>query len=113
MACQRDRLGRIGRRVIPRLLGQDDPAASYGVCTLCTSVCIGGSGMGRANVYLPDDLERRVKAARIPVSEVCQEALLKAVEAAESATPSLDEAITGAYQEGARAGEQWARTASP
>ncbi len=28
--------------------------------------------MGRANVYLPDDLERRVKAARIPISEVCQ-----------------------------------------
>ncbi|MDQ1734055.1 MAG: hypothetical protein QOH56_306, partial [Pseudonocardiales bacterium] len=25
--------------------------------------------MGRANVYLPDDLERRVKAARIPISE--------------------------------------------
>jgi hypothetical protein len=50
--------------------------------------------MGRANVYLPDDLERRVKAARIPVSEVCQQALLAAVEAAES-------------------GEQWARAASP
>ena len=69
--------------------------------------------MGRANVYLPDDLERRVKAARIPVSEVCQQALLKAVEAAESATPSLDDTITGAYHEGARAGEQWARAASP
>src|SRR3954470_16202695 len=116
MACQRDRLGRIGRRVIPRLLGQDDPAASYGGCTLCTSVCIGGSDMGRANVYLPDDLERRVKAARIPVSEVCQQALLAAVEAVEAAesrqTPFAD-AVTGAYRQGAQAGEQWARTASP
>ena len=32
--------------------------------------------MGRANVYLPDELERRVKAAQIPVSEVCQRALV-------------------------------------
>ena len=69
--------------------------------------------MGRANVYLPDDLERRVKAARIPVSEVCQQALLKAVEAAESARPSLGDAVAGAYRQGAQAGEQWARAASP
>ena len=40
--------------------------------------------MGRANVYLPDELERRVKAAQIPISEVCQRALLAAVEAAEN-----------------------------
>src|SRR3954449_2030192 len=75
-----------------------------------------GSPMGRANLYLPDDLERRVKAARIPVSEVCQQALLAAVEAVEAAesrqTPFAD-AVTGAYRQGAQAGEQWARTASP
>ena len=69
--------------------------------------------MGRANVYLPDDLERRVKAARIPVSEVCQQALLRAVEAAESRRPPLGDAVAGAYHEGAQAGEQWARAASP
>ncbi len=68
--------------------------------------------MGRANVYLPDDLERRVKAARIPVSEVCQRALLEAVEAAESARPSLGDAVSGAYREGVQAGERWARAAS-
>ena len=62
--------------------------------------------MGRANVYLPDDLERRVKAARIPVSEVCQQALLKAVEAAESAkAPLLGAEVAGAYRQGALAGE--------
>jgi post-segregation antitoxin (ccd killing protein) len=69
--------------------------------------------MGRANVYLPDDLERRVKAARIPVSEVCQQALLRAVEAAECGRPRLGEAVAGAYRQGAQAGERWARAASP
>ena len=65
-------------------------------------------------IRLPDDLERRVKAARIPVSEVCQQALLKAVEAAESAqAPLLADGVTGAYRQGAQAGEQWARGASP
>src|SRR3954447_15895587 len=70
--------------------------------------------MGRANVYLPDDLERRVKAARIPVSEVCQQALLAAVEAAESGQrPLLGDAVAGAYRQGGQAGERWARAASP
>ena len=69
--------------------------------------------MGRANVYLPDDLERRVKAARIPVSEVCQQALLAAVEAAESGRPTLGDAVAGSYGQGAEAGERWARAASP
>ena len=69
--------------------------------------------MGRANVYLPDDLERRVKAARIPVSEVCQQALLAAVEAAESGRPSLGDAVARAYRPGAQAGERWAHAASP
>src|SRR3954470_18280669 len=69
--------------------------------------------MGRANVYLSDDLERRVKAARIAVSEVCQQALLAAVEAAESGRPPLGDAVAGAYGQGAQAGERWARAASP
>jgi post-segregation antitoxin (ccd killing protein) len=68
--------------------------------------------MGRANVYLPDDLERRVKAARIPVSEVCQQALLAAVEAAEAERPRLDEAVSELYARGAEAGERWAHAAS-
>jgi len=69
--------------------------------------------MGRANVYLPDDLERRVKAARIPVSEVCQQALLAAVEAAEGERPLLGGAIGELYRRGGEAGERWARAASP
>src|SRR3954471_23151427 len=69
--------------------------------------------MGRANVYLSDALERRVKAARIPVSEVCQQALLAAVEAAESGRPSLGDAVAGAYRQGAQAGERWARATAP
>jgi hypothetical protein len=68
--------------------------------------------MGRANVYLPDDLERRVKAARIPVSEVCQQALLAAVEAAEAQRPRLDEAVGVQYARGGAAGERWARAAA-
>ena len=48
--------------------------------------------MGRANVYLPDELERRVKAAAIPISEVCQRALLVAVEEAENRGRRFDEA---------------------
>jgi post-segregation antitoxin (ccd killing protein) len=68
--------------------------------------------MGRANVYLPDDLERRVKAARIPVSEVCQQALLAAVEAAEAERPRLGEAVGDLYARGEEAGERWARAAS-
>ncbi|HEY6797675.1 MAG TPA: hypothetical protein VI248_23620 [Kineosporiaceae bacterium] len=68
--------------------------------------------MGRANVYLPDDLERRVKAARIPVSEVCQQALLAAVEAAEAQGPGLDPAARDLYARGAEAGRRWARAAT-
>jgi hypothetical protein len=68
--------------------------------------------MGRANVYLPDDLERRVKAARIPVSEVCQQALLRAVEAAESGQPRLGDSVAESYRQGAQAGEEWARASS-
>src|SRR6478672_8745788 len=69
--------------------------------------------MGRANVYLPDDLERRVKAAQIPISEVCQRALLAAVEAAESGGGRLDGALSEQFRRGRAAGEAWAATAAP
>ncbi len=67
--------------------------------------------MGRANVYLPDELERRVKAAQIPISEVCQRALLAAVEAAESGGGRLDRAAGQQFRRGRAAGAAWARTA--
>src|SRR3954451_20589226 len=69
--------------------------------------------MGRANVYLPDDLERRVKAAQIPISEVCQRALLAAVEAAETGAGRLDGALRQQFVRGRVAGEPWASTATP
>lgn len=37
--------------------------------------------MGKVNVYLPDDLERAVREAGVPVSSVCQAALQAAVDA--------------------------------
>ena len=36
--------------------------------------------MGKVNVYLPDDLERAVREAGVPISSVCQSALRAAVE---------------------------------
>ena len=68
--------------------------------------------MGRANVYLPDDLERRVKAAQIPISEVCQRALLAAVEAAERGG-RLGSDAREQLRRGRAAGRLWARTAAP
>src|SRR3954447_16662180 len=67
--------------------------------------------MGRANVYLPDDLERRVKAARLPVSEICQRALLAAVEAAEGGLPGFSESITAQFHRGWEAAVRWIETA--
>ncbi|MFL6161811.1 MAG: hypothetical protein ACJ74U_06240 [Jatrophihabitantaceae bacterium] len=67
--------------------------------------------MGRANVYLPDDLERRVKAARLPVSEICQRALLAAVEAAEGGLPGFSESITAQFHRGWEAAVRWIDTA--
>ena len=67
--------------------------------------------MGRANVYLPDDLEGRVKAAQIPVSEVCQRALLAAVEAAEGSHPFGD-AVVAQFRRGWQAGVGWTEMAS-
>ncbi len=69
--------------------------------------------MGRANVYLPDELERRVKAAQIPISEVCQRALLAAVEVAESGDGRWDDALRKQLRLGRAAGESWAASASP
>jgi Clp amino terminal domain, pathogenicity island component len=37
------------------------------------------AGMGKVNVYLPDDLERAVRAAGLSVSAICQTALQEAV----------------------------------
>jgi hypothetical protein len=68
--------------------------------------------MGRANVYLPDELERRVKAAQIPISEVCQRALLAAVEAAEGAGQPFSEEVAGQFQRGWLAGVSWTEQAS-
>jgi hypothetical protein len=68
--------------------------------------------MGRANVYLPDDLERRVKAARIPISEVCQRALQAALEAAEGGERRFDDAVREQLRFGREAGDRWARSAS-
>ena len=69
--------------------------------------------MGRANVYLPDELERRVKAAAIPISEVCQRALLAAVEAAENRGRRFDEATRTQLRLGREAGESWVASAAP
>lgn len=69
--------------------------------------------MGRANVYLPDDLERRVKAAQIPISEVCQRALLAAVEAAENGDRRFDDAVRDQLRLGREAGESWAARVPP
>jgi hypothetical protein len=69
--------------------------------------------VGRANVYLPDDLERRVKAARIPISEVCQRALLAAVQAAESGSRHFDDAVRDQLRRGREAGESWAARVPP
>jgi hypothetical protein len=69
--------------------------------------------MGRANVYLSDDLERRVKAARLPISEICQRALLAAVEAAEGEPSGYSEPMTKQFQRGWEAGVRWAEAAAP
>jgi hypothetical protein len=68
--------------------------------------------MGRANVYLPDDLERRVKAARIAISEVCQRALLAAVEAAEGGGFDFDDRVAAQFDRGMAAGRRWAAEAT-
>jgi hypothetical protein len=69
--------------------------------------------MGRANVYLPDDLERRVKAAGIPISEVCQRALLAAVEAVEGDRQPLAQAVGAQFRRGWDAGVRWTGSAPP
>lgn len=68
--------------------------------------------MGRANVYLPDDLERRVKAAQIPISEVCQRALLAAVEAAEGLHHPFSGGVAVQFQRGWESGVRWTQAAT-
>lgn len=68
--------------------------------------------MGRANVYLPDDLERRVKAAQIPISEVCQRALLAAVESAEGLHHPFGETVGVQFRRGWESGVRWTQGAS-
>src|SRR4051794_5919067 len=67
--------------------------------------------MGRANIYLSDELERRVRAARLPVSEICQQALLTAVEAAEASSAPFGAPVTEGFAAGWSAGADWAATA--
>jgi hypothetical protein len=69
--------------------------------------------VGRANVYLPDDLERRVKAAQVPISEVCQRALLAAVEAVEDGAGRFDDAVRDQLRLGREAGASWAARVPP
>jgi hypothetical protein len=68
--------------------------------------------MGRANVYLPDDLERRVRAAQIPISEVCQRALQAALQAAEEGARLFDDTVREQLLRGRDAGDRWARSAT-
>jgi hypothetical protein len=64
--------------------------------------------MGRANIYLSEDLERRVRAAKLAVSEICQQALLAAVEAAESAPAPFGPTVAEGFASGWTAGAEWA-----
>jgi hypothetical protein len=67
--------------------------------------------MGRANIYLSDDLEQRVRAAKLPVSEICQQALLTAVEAAEAVPAPLGQGTADCVASGWSAGGSWAAAA--
>ncbi len=40
--------------------------------------------MAKATIYLDDDLAKRVKAAKLPISRICQAALERKVKAAET-----------------------------
>ena len=72
--------------------------------------------MGKINVYLPDDLEREVRDAALPVSSLCQTALrdaldrLAGVRAGDGArgrlTPRLASIVEGAKAERAKAGRK-------
>src|SRR4051812_41954987 len=64
--------------------------------------------MGRANIYLSDDLEQRVRAAKLPVSEICQQALLQAVEAAEGSAAPFGSTTSDSFRTGWTTGAEWA-----
>ena len=63
--------------------------------------------MGRANIYLSDELDRRVRAAKLPISEICQQALLTAVEAAEAGPAPLGAGAGDCFAAGWTAGGAW------
>jgi hypothetical protein len=67
--------------------------------------------MARVNVYLSDDLDRRVRAAGIPISEVCQRALAAAAEEVEGGGDLLGEDLAATFRTGWSAGGGWVRTA--
>lgn len=67
--------------------------------------------MARVNVYLPDELDRRVRAAGIPISEVCQRALAAAVDGVEGGDGLLEDDLADAFRTGWSAGGAWVRTA--
>ena len=68
--------------------------------------------MGRANIYLSDELERRVRASKVPISEVCQQALTAAVEAAEAAGAPLGQSAADCFSAGWTAGGRWTSEAT-
>lgn len=63
--------------------------------------------MGRANIYLSDELERRVRAAKLPISEICQQALSAAVDAAEATAAPLGTSAGDCFSAGWTAGGKW------
>jgi ATP-dependent Clp protease ATP-binding subunit ClpC len=70
--------------------------------------------MGKVNVYLPDDLERSVRAAGLSASPICQTALREALdrlgalrnEGRGSFTPRLDEVLERARANATRAAHE-------
>ena len=63
--------------------------------------------MGRANIYLSDELERRVRAAKLPISEICQQALAAAADAAEAGAAPLGTSTGDCFSAGWTAGGAW------
>lgn len=46
--------------------------------------------MANITIYVPDDLHRKVKAANLPISRLCQEALMKELEQQAENAPDAD-----------------------
>src|SRR5438045_4097889 len=78
----------------------------------------------KVNVYLPDELSKRVKERDIPVSAVCQQALEERIRVADAVSkaradlaPVVErlareraEEANAAYRNGFEAGVEWARS---